>query len=57
MLEVLTNPNGFFHKKINDEVEMKTPFMIMAVLMVIIGLTGRKYVNVAVKISVVKSFS
>ncbi|WP_406660743.1 Yip1 family protein [Methanolobus sp. ZRKC3] len=32
MLEVLTNPNGFFHNKINDEVEMKTPLMIMAVL-------------------------
>jgi len=40
MLEVLTNPNGFFHKKINDEVEMKTPLMIMAVLAVISAISA-----------------
>lgn len=40
MLEVLTNPNGFFHKKINDEVEMKTPLMIMAVLAVISAISS-----------------
>jgi hypothetical protein len=35
MLEVLTNPNGFFHKKINENVEMKTPLIIMAAMIVV----------------------
>lgn len=36
MLEVLTNPNGFFKKKINQDIEWKTPLIIMA-LMAIVG--------------------
>ncbi len=36
MLEVLTDPNGFFNRKINQDIEWKTPLIIMA-LMAIIG--------------------
>lgn len=36
MLEVLTDPNGFFKRKSNEEIEFKTPLMIIF-LMAIIG--------------------
>jgi len=35
MLEVLTDPNGFFRRKSNAEVEFKTPLIIIAVLGII----------------------
>jgi hypothetical protein len=36
MLQVLTDPNGFFKKKINEEIEWKNPLIIMS-LMVVVG--------------------
>ncbi len=35
MLEVLTNPNGFFKNKINEDIEWKNPLMIIGLLAVI----------------------
>jgi hypothetical protein len=32
MLEVLTNPNSFFKRKINEDIEWKTPLLIMTVM-------------------------
>lgn len=36
MLQVLTDPNGFFKKRINEEIEWKNPLIIM-ILMAIVG--------------------
>ena len=33
--KLLTDPNGFFNRKINQDIEWKTPLIIMAVLAVI----------------------
>ena len=35
MLQVLTNPNGFFKKKITEKIEWKNPFIIMAFMAVV----------------------
>ncbi|WP_406658227.1 YIP1 family protein [Methanolobus sp. ZRKC2] len=35
MLEVLTNPNGFFKRKSNEDVEFKTPLIIIAILAIV----------------------
>ncbi|WP_094227350.1 YIP1 family protein [Methanolobus psychrotolerans] len=40
MLEVLTDPNGFFKRKINEETEWKTPLIIMAVYAIIGALSA-----------------
>ena len=35
MLEVLTDPNGFFKRKSNEDIEFKTPLIIIAILAII----------------------
>ncbi|WP_340820438.1 Yip1 family protein [Methanolobus sp. WCC4] len=40
MLEVLTNPNGFFREKANEPIEWKNPLIIMAVLMVVSAISA-----------------
>ncbi len=40
MLEVLTDPNGFFRKKIDEEIEWKTPLLIMARLAIVGALSA-----------------
>ncbi|MDW7730957.1 MAG: YIP1 family protein [Methanolobus sp.] len=35
MLEVLTDPNGFFKRKSNEDIEFKTPLMIIAILAIV----------------------
>jgi hypothetical protein len=40
MLEVLTNPNGFFKKKVNEDIEWKTPLLIMGILAVIAAISA-----------------
>jgi hypothetical protein len=40
MLEVLTNPNSFFKRKINEDIELKTPLMIIGILAVIAAISA-----------------
>ncbi len=40
MLEVLTDPNGFFRKKINEKVEWKTPLIIMTIMAIVSAISA-----------------
>ncbi|AFV23472.1 hypothetical protein Mpsy_1264 [Methanolobus psychrophilus R15] len=40
MLEVLTDPNGFFKRKSNEEIEFKTPLMIVLLMAAVGAITA-----------------
>ncbi|MCC7575256.1 MAG: hypothetical protein KK926_00295 [Methanomethylovorans sp.] len=40
MLEVLTNPGGFFEKKIKEEVDLKPPLMILGSMALISAISA-----------------
>lgn len=40
MLEVLTDPNGFFRKKVNEDIEWKNPLIIVGILAIIAAISA-----------------
>lgn len=52
MLEVLTNPDAFFSKKIKDEIDFKQPLMIIATIAILGGITAYISINKIMNIMV-----